>query len=261
MNFSSKTLMPFLSITLLLAACQKGVSVKEQITTVNSETSSGVTAANEFPDCKLRRISHFFSDSDGPSVSGVFTYNKAGNPISLLYNNNGTGNPNHYWLYDNQNRLSEWRKTYQNGTIIIERHRYVYNANGPAVRDTAMFIEGDTITNVYTFTYDSLGRIVKENIKNIKNANAPLNPQRNPTYTYDNNGNLSVIGWKPSTYDKNPNPLRTSSVFQFVLKNWSRTNCMYSPHYNSKGLPDQLQNGNDIFFNVKKNIFFAYDCQ
>lgn len=217
--------------------------------------------ASEFPDCKLRRLNHEFPGMDFNFVSGLFTYNKAGNPISLLYNNNSTGNPNHYWFYDKQNRLVEWRKTYQNGTIVSESHRYVYDAAGVAVRDTAMFIEGDTIINVYTFTYDNQGRIVKENIKNIWNAGAPLNAQRNPTYTYDARGNLATAGWKSSYYDNMVNPLRTSPVFQFIFKNWSRNNSNHQPFYNSKGLPRQVQNNNDIYFNRQTFMFLVYDCQ
>jgi hypothetical protein len=221
--------------------------------------STADNATIDLSTCKLRRI---WVDVGGAEpITGVFTYSK-GNPISLIFNVNGTGNPNHYWIYDKQNRLIEWRQTYDGGTFINQLHKYVYDASGKAIRDTFMFIEGDTITNVYTFTYDSQGRIVKENIKNIWNAGAPLNPTRNPTYTYDNRGNLAVAGWKSSSYDNKVNPLRTNPVFQFIFKNWSQNNPSAQAKYNSKGLPLSLQNNNDNFWNDYRSFrTLVYDCQ
>lgn len=244
---------------LILSSCQKELITTDEF--LNAETvASDATGEREFPNCKLRRINHWFPGQDIQSVSGLFTYNKNGNPISLIYNNNGTGNPNHYFFYDNQNRLTEWRQTYQNGTIVIESHRYVYDDAGVAIRDTATFIEGDTIINVYTFTYDGQGRIVKENIKNIKNAGAPLARERNPTYTYDARGNLGVLGWKSSQYDNMINPLRLHPVFQFIFKNWSRNNANLQPKYNAMGFPQHWQTNNDVFFNATTNIWFIIEC-
>lgn len=246
----------FLVIGLIyLTACNKS-----ELTSENSSLSLSTSenATIDLTGCKLRNI---WSDYGGFTVKGLFTYNSKGNPIKLTFDNNGTGNPDHYFYYDNQNRLIEWRQTYSGGTVVSERHRYVYNAAGVAIRDTVMAIEGDTITFVYTFTYDNQGRIVKENIKNIWNAGAPLEPQRNPTYTYDARGNLAVAGWKSSSYDYKVNPLRSNPVFQFIFKNWSQNNAAVQPKYNSKGLPLSLNPNNDRFFNSNIAYKLAYDCQ
>src|SRR5687767_10460840 len=93
------------------------VSCTKTIDSVNNdsvsvETSSDLTfpVANEFADCKLRNIFHEHPGISDVMVNGLFTYNK-GNPISLTYNMNGTLNPNHYFYYDKQGRLNEWRGT------------------------------------------------------------------------------------------------------------------------------------------------------
>ncbi|RYF96947.1 MAG: hypothetical protein EOO00_01445 [Chitinophagaceae bacterium] len=215
-------------------------------------------AAIDLSNCKLRNI---WSDNGGGTVKGTITYNSKGNPTKVLFEKNGTGNPDHYFFYDNQSRIVEWRQTYSGGTYTTERHRYVYNASGVAIRDTAMYIEGDTITDVHTFTYDGQKRIVKENIKNIWNAGAPLNPQRNPSFTYDARGNLAVGGWKSSSYDNKVSAFRSHPVFQFIFKNYSVNNAAVQAKYNSKGMPLSLTPNNDRFFNNTVISKLAYDCQ
>lgn len=238
-----------------LAGCNKSdISKKDSLTLSGSDNVSV-----DLSGCKLRRI---WAPYGPGSVTGVFTYNSKGNPTKLVFNNNGTGNPDHYFFYDNQNRLIEWHQTYDNGNVVSLLHRFVYSGAGVApVRDTVMALEGDTVTFVHTFTYDAQGRIVKENIKNIYNAGAPLDPQRNPTYTYDNRGNLAVAGWKSSWYDNKVNPLRGSPVFQLIFKNWSQNNAAVQPKYNSKGLPLSLNPNNDVFFNSTTASVLVYDCQ
>lgn len=240
-------------LSLMLYSCTKSIE-----TTSEESLSVASDATIDLSTCKLRNI--WFSNGGG-TIKGTLTYNSKGNPVKMIFDNNGTGNPDHYFFYDNQHRLLEWKQTYSNGTVVAERHRYVYNASGVAIRDTAMYIEGDTITNVHTFTYDAQGRIIKENIKNIWNAGAPLNPQRNPSYLYDARGNLAVAGWKSSSYDNKVSAFRSHPVFQFIFKNWSVNNAAVQPKYNSKGLPLSLSPNNDMFFNSIVISKIGYDCQ
>lgn len=256
MTITQQLTRAFLVIGILYtASCNKSDLTGEQ--TLSLTTSENATI--DLSNCKLRRV--FSEYGGGGQVNGLLTYNSKGNPTKLVWDVNATGNPDHYFFYDNQNRLSEWRQTYDNGNTVAERHRYVYNASGVAVRDTVMHIEGDTITFVYTFTYDAQGRIIKENIKNIWNAGAPLQPQKNPSYTYDARGNLAVAGWKSSTYDNKVNALRSHPVFQFIFKNWSVNNAAAQAKYNSKGLPLSLNPNNDKFFNSNIAYKLVYDCQ
>src|SRR5688572_19148028 len=89
-------------------ACTK-TSNDVQCEAISLESSSNVTVGNEFSNCKLRYIIHEHGAIQELIVTGLFTYNAAGNPYSLTYDKTGTGNPNHYFLYDKRNRLREYR--------------------------------------------------------------------------------------------------------------------------------------------------------
>lgn len=239
-----------------LASCSKTEIAKKDSLTLSSNDNVAV----DLSGCKLRRI--WADYGGGGRVTGLLTYNSKGNPIKLVYDNNGTGNPDHYFFYDNQNRLQEWRQTYTEGQTVAVRHRFVYNSANVAIRDTVMHIEGDTVAFVHTLTYDSQKRIVRENIRNYYNSGGgPIAPQRNPTYTYDNRGNLAVAGWKSSWYDNKINPLRINPVFQLIFRNYSQNNAAVQPKYNSKGLPLSLNPNNDDFFNSSLTFVLVYDCQ
>ena len=236
---------------------------------IGQKASIDATVANEFSDCKLRRIVHSFGgDPNSPLVNGLFTYNADGNPYSLTYGSQiGTGNPNHYFYYDNQKRLKEWREALSPDNIAEAIwHKYGYNTNDVIIVDTTIIhAYGTQDITVSTLTYDGLGRIVKEKIRNIQNPNGPLRPTRNPTYTYDNRGNLGVLGWKSSWYDTKVSFLRSHPLFMFLTRNYSRNN-PYNPQaagrkYNSRKLPLSLNAGNDLFFNTVNIEKFIYDCQ
>jgi hypothetical protein len=206
-------------------------------------------------------------------VNGLFTYNAAGNPYSLTYTQTWTGNPNYYFFYDKKGRLREMHIGYTpEDPVEAEWHKYGYNANNQIIVDSivsppiydeegTLLPGGDTI--VSTITYDAQERIIKESIRNIHTGAV-----RNPTYTYDNRGNLGVIGWKSSSYDYNKVSIfRTHPVFQFIFRNYSMNNAAPQPKYNSLGLPLSNVPMNDQFFNAGPTILGAsgimkaiYDC-
>jgi len=252
----------------LLASCQKDLSLKDEA--INAETvSDDATVVNEFSDCKLRYIYHRFGgDPLSISVKGLFTYNAAGNIYSLTYGGQaGTGNPNHYFYYDKKNRLREWRAAYNPDDILEATwHKYGYDNNDVIIVDTTIIHSyGNQDITVSTLVYDSLGRIVKETIRNIQNPYGPLRPTRNPTYTYDARGNLGVNGWKSSWYDTKVSYLRSHPLFMFLSRNYSRNNpwnlSQDGRKYNSRGLPLSLKTGNVLFFNAVDFERFIYDCQ
>lgn len=243
---------------LQLGSCTKNIdSLPEDSMTLETSNDLTFPVTNEFDNCKLRNI----FDEQG---NMVFTYSK-GNPISAVYKNgSATGFPNYYFRYDKQGRLREW---FQDG-FPESIHRYGYDANNRIVTDTLThWPSSPELWNIYvsTITYDAQGRVVKENIKNIQNNySGVLDPTRNPTYTYDNRGNLAVAGWKSSSYDNKVSIFRSHPVFQFVFRNYSRNNAAPAAKYNSKGLPLSIQGtGNDIFFNNYPQSKFRaeYDCQ
>lgn len=228
---------------------------------VSVETSSDATLVPSYGDCKLRRVHQDFGgDPNSVKVSGLFTYNSAGNPISVIYTHNGTGNPNHYFIYDKQNRLREHQLRYSD--FVVERHLYGYNAQNQIVKDTMTNREaGGYFVNISTLEYDNAGRIIKETIVNTVNEGAPIRPTRRPTYTYDNRGNLAVAGWKSSSYDNKVSVFRSHPVFQFIHRNYSMNNAAPQAKYNSKGLPLSVNPGNDAFFNAVTTYVVVYDCQ
>ena len=263
------------TMLLLFSACQKDLSLNEQ--NLNAESvSADAIAAGEFSNCKLRRIVH--GDAANPEilVNGLFTYNAAGNPISLTYGSQtGSANPNHYFFYDNKNRLREWRQAYTpNDPVEAVWHRYGYNSNDVIIVDTIVIpgfqmedgtIIPDQIRSISILTYDNQGRIVKEEVRRSGR------PTRYPTYTYDVRGNLGVLGWKSSSYDNKVSIFRAHPVFQFIHRNYSKNNAAPQAKYNSKGLPLSMNPANDTFLNVYVSnqggtfvgsIYKAiYDCQ
>jgi hypothetical protein len=242
---------------LQLVSCTKSVDTVST-DSINLETSNDLTfpTSNEFSNCKLRNI--YQSYEGGATVRGLFTYNYAGNPISVLYDDEAVDD--HFFIYDKQGRLKEYRTE---GDFGDGTHFYGYDANNRIVTDT--FNWAGLQIWISTFTYDSLGRIIKENIRNIQNHGVegevyPLQPTRNPTFTYDARGNLAVKGWKSSSYDNKVSIFRAHPIFQFIHRNYSRNNSSPQAKYNSKGLPLSVIPGNDYFFNLYNVTRAMYDC-
>lgn len=242
----------FLFVGLLqLVSCTKTVDTVTN-DSVSLETSSDATVANEFSNCKLRRIVHENSFNNETSVNCLFTYNSAGNPYTLVHTS-GYATPNYYFYYDKKNRLRELRIAHhlEGNDEYTELHRYGYDNNDVIVVDTLLHPradEADTVIQlgvhkIIRLTYDSQGRIVKENIRDVLYGTTS-----NPTYTYDARGNLGVPGWKSSGYDNKVSIFRAHPLFQFIFRNYSRNNALPEAKYNSRGLPLAVRQLNDSFF-------------
>jgi hypothetical protein len=247
---------------LQVVSCTKTVDSTNN--SISAETSNDLIfpVTNEFSGCKLRRIYQSYGEGNA-TVTGLFTYNAAGNPVSVLFNESFAGN--HYFSYDKVGRLKDYRFSSDFGDGI---HVYSYDANNRIITDTSKWGVGDYYLQIWisTFTYDSQGRIIKENIRNTLNNDVegrvnPLEPTRNPTYTYDSRGNLAVAGWKSSSYDYKVSIFRSHPVFQFIHRNYSRNNSSVQAKYNSKGLPLSVLPGNDTFFSLPNVTKAIYDCQ
>lgn len=257
------------------ASCTKNVGTSSN-DSASVETSDNLTfpVTNEFSGCKLRRVSLKHPNADS-YINGLFTYNSAGNPFSVVFKDATDAEepyiyPGYYFTYDKQGRLKG---------LHVRRidddtwHSYAYDANNRIIADTAKegygTYVGDYIIQIFvsTFTYDAQGRIIKETIKNTVNypydgPAEPLTPTRNPTFTYDARGNLGVNGWKSSSYDNKVSIFRSHPVFQFVFRNYSKNNSSVQSKYNSKGLPLSVTPGNDPFFFYYTTVAKAiYDCQ
>ncbi|MBL7696778.1 MAG: hypothetical protein JNK79_01405 [Chitinophagaceae bacterium] len=231
--------------------------------TATAEISSNLTfpTTNEFASCKLRRI-YQHTVGGNTTITAVFTYDHRGNPVSVLYEPYWAND--HFFSYDNQGRLKEYTTT---GDLGDFTHTYAYDANNTIIRDTLRVGPPRVpVLQIFvsTFTYDSQGRIVKENIRNIWNGTddtgemIPIAPTRNPTFTYDSRGNLAVKGWKSSYYDNKVSIFRTHPVFQFIHRNYSMNSPAVQPKYNSKGLPLSMNPTNHVFFNAAYPGINAY---
>lgn len=247
-----------IAILFLAAGCsKKELSSRDSV----SQTVSGDATLPILNTCKMRRI----YQQVGPSFveTAVFTYNRAGNPFSVIYARSGTSFANHHFFYDSNNRLIEYQQRWGD-TYIHEFHFYKYNSANQIIVDSAIRSDANAAypyVDVSTIEYDNLGRVIKETIVNVKNGNEPLNRTRRPTYTYDVRGNLAVANWKSSSYDNKINPLRQNSVFQFIHRNYSMNNAAVQPKYNSLGLPLSMKPTNDKFFNGAETLKVIYDCQ
>ena len=244
-------------------SCTKRIDQKPLVS-ASFVTSGDATISNEFSNCKLRRIYQSYGPM-GATVNGLFTYNHAGNPISVTFGPDLADN--FYFTYDNLDRLRNFR-SYDALKNLYTDHFYGFDANNRIVKDTSITSEQATGNYRYvsTLTYDSQGRIIKENIRNYQNSAdfngnvPPLQPDRNPTYTYDLRGNLGVSGWKSSSYDNKVSIFRSHPTFQFIHRNYSMNNSSVQTKYNSKGLPLSVIPGNDVFFSQKNVTKAIYDC-
>lgn len=253
MKISLNVALLTLSGVLLFVGCSKGdITSSDALST----TISNDATAPDLSKCKIRRI--YMGPADDPyAYTGLFSYNKAGNPYSILFNGAPT---QYYFFYDSKGRLIEHRELAYGLTF---RHYYKYNANGQILIDSTVNPGSDardTTISVSTIEYDFKGRIVKETIVSWDTKDL-VKSTRRPTYTYDNRGNLGVNGWKSSSYDYKINPLRQNPIFQFITRNYSMNNAARQPKYNSKGLPLSLAPNNDNFFGFVEIIKIIYDCQ
>lgn len=240
-----------IALPISLASCMKENISEQQI---SQAVASNVTTI-DLSKCKLRRL--YYIVYNDISATAVFSYNKAGNPYSVLYSNGGTGVSDYYFFYDAKNRLKEYH-----GSWTGSRNYYTHNAMDQIVKDSAVIMDCCgrlTSINVSRIEYDAQGRIVKETIVNKFNDYGPAGGVYRPTYTYDARGNLAVAGWKSSSYDNKVNPLRQSPVFQFIHRNYSMNNPAVQPKYNSLGLPLSMVPYNDEFFNGNATKLI-YDC-
>jgi hypothetical protein len=259
MKISLSVAAPALVATILFTGCIKGDVLPED--SISATISKDATTP-DLSKCKIRRIYQGTTDTGQP-ITAIFSYNRAGNPYSVLYSPGGTAVNDHYFIYDAKNRLQEWRLAW--GGYVIQHHYYTHNLNDQIVKDSAIYLDCCGRLNnefVSTIEYDAAGRVVKETIVNTKtDEEGTLSRTRRPTYTYDNRGNLGVLGWKSSSYDYKVNPLRQSPVFQFIHRNYSMNNPSVQPRYNSLGLPLTLLHSNDDFFNDVGATRVIYECQ
>ena len=187
------------------------------------------------------RVKKITGRGTGDSAMATFTYNKWGDPVSILMANPTTGRWNSHFKYDKQHRLTDYYTAYGDN-IFDQWHKYYYDNKGSIVRDTTYFFgyigedgpaTADKTRMVTHFEYDAYNRISK-NIREILNNSHYVDTT---TYTYDSQGNLIRPG---ITYDNKLNVYRTHNVWMFIARDYSINNPFIADAYNNGHLPVKL---------------------
>ncbi|MFT3704526.1 MAG: hypothetical protein QM802_19315 [Agriterribacter sp.] len=207
-------------------------------------------------NCKVDKVSFKWYDleDNGRTVydTAAISYNSSGDPITILYASGGktaSEYNNKAFKYDNQHRLvayleaaipsfvygTFWHRYTYIGTNTIVDTLFIY-ANGDFFsRDRPIYVPGETEfhTEVYKYTLDSYGRIIK--------AESPGNVIT--SYTYNSSGNLVLPG---VTYTDKTNIKQTHKTWMLITKDYSlNAPTGQATQYNTNKLPVKA---NDIDF-------------
>ena len=113
------------------------------------------------------------------------------------YNVNGTPHCLHYpngdyveYSYDLLDRLIS-EVYYDSDDVVKAEYRYVYNANGQLARQYAVENNAgiETVTESYSFEYDSLGRLIRSREEGSSNL------VQRTEHLYDNANRLTAQNW------------------------------------------------------------------
>lgn len=205
--------------------------------------------------CNILSIAGNFYAYDYDSI--VFSYNAAGNPVSVVRDKPATGLASFHFRYDKFNRLTDYIRVYQPTSPEFETwHRYYYKNNQIVLDSIFQFgLLGDVprpspnAPNIFfrgfaTFKYDHLGRI-SETVDSSGWGYGRLTRY----YTYDDKGNLVRVRYQTnipgyhlddkiiSGYDDKVNLRLTHPIWQFIDRMYSVNNPIKAVRYNKTGLP------------------------
>ena len=244
-KFISQTLV-LLFAFIYFTGCQKST---EQLLSPNLQHD--ISTARQNPEKLVVRktriekiIQHDLPFYYVPTRTGVFEYNKWGDPVRIIFDFNSSDENTTNWIfrYNQKHQLTDALKSYPASYLVWSK--YVYDHKGTIIRDTTQFfgqLQGetplpgmDTLVNIYS--YDSQGRISRVHRQWDDRSDDLF-------YNYDSNGNLTRTAYNTQgqpitlTYDNQVNPQRTHEVFMFVARDYSRNNAASAQSYNDMGLP------------------------
>jgi len=222
----------------------------------------------DYKPCNIKKITAFNQSVlidgsiDTAFYTYTFTYSSLGNPVSVITNSPGTGNPNFSFKYDKYNRLREFIRPYGNGGYE-QMDRYGYNAKGQAVLDTG-YVFGlmsgtealpSPFVDYKYLEYDAQNRVLHEKDSILNNGHFEFILLYD--YAYDANGNL-ITG---AVYDNKMNMYRTNKVWMFILRDYSVNNQITNGQYNEFGLPVHYFGGSiKMFPAATGDIHIDYFC-
>jgi hypothetical protein len=171
----------------------------------------------------------------------TFTYNKWGDPVSIVSSYPTTGSWHSFFKYDKQHRLTDYYTAYDD-IIFDQWHKYYYDKKGNIIRDTTYLLgrigehgpeTAEQTRLVHHFEYDIYGRISKT-IREVLNSSHYVD---STTYTYNSQGNLVRPG---ITYDNKLNIYQTHKLWMFIARDYSVNNPFIADAYNNAHLPVKL---------------------
>lgn len=200
-----------------------------------------------------------------------FSYNAAGNPVTIMRNQTGTSRLNYFFQYDKKNRLTNLIGGYGNTpTSGLEIwNRYFYDASNRIVLDSVYFfpelVNGQPTAGEYgsayivKYEYDGKDRVTKASYE----EGQPITYVE--TYSYDASGNKTG-----NSYDNKVNFHQTNKIWMFLDREYSVNNPVTSASYtyNSTGLPVTISvsSGSLAFLNPPEedenyvDAAIKYDC-
>jgi hypothetical protein len=189
------------------------------------------------PDpCRIDFIT--YQESPESEVNtGKFKYNKWGDPIAIIIDNEQTNAPSLYFQYDKKRRLTAYMAAYgviDDGTVqdttFAVLHQYIYK-NDKIVGDSSFYMT--SLSNRYNndygigkYTYDQWGRVIKYEFR----YSWSNEPSEIYTYNYPNE----------NPYINNTSLVGTHPVLMFVNKDYNRTN-KWVLETNEYGLPTKFE--------------------
>lgn len=191
--------------------------------------------------CRIMKITAPAGPRGPIPVHYVFSYNKLGDPVSIVNDQVSTGNPNLFFVYDKYNRLSQLIRPYEGGSYETWE-RYGYDNRGRIVRDTTfgfgqMSATGPLETDYFGYSdifYDALGRISQMR-DSIFRGNQFLYAA-NTEFAYNDSSNRVKPDFR-QTYDNKLNLHRTNKIWMFICRDYSVNNPFTASAYNEHGLP------------------------
>ena len=202
--------------------------------------------------CNIEQITvNYASEIQGYTISYVFSYNSAGDPVIIKNSNVTTGNPNTVFHYDKHGRLTEMIRPYDNESFEVWT-RYEYNNKYQIIRDTQIafgtYVDSIPVPHepvfpwIHEYGYDAWNRIIA--VKNTIYVGRPTPEIYTDSFKYDANGNLVRPGVQ---YDNHPSLLLTNRIWPFISRNYSLNNGFPVTSYNRVGLPATFQGSYEIF--------------
>lgn len=207
----------------------------------------------DYKACNIRKITVYnYSPFDTAhlhvdTLVYTFTYNKLGDPVSVIHNLVTTGNPNYFFKYDKYNRLSQSVRPYEGNSNYERWNKYGYNNKGQIVKDTSYAFgqmsggepQPSPLLAYTSYEYDTKGRIIS--YVDSLYAYGTFSFATIHNLAYDANGNL--VG---PAYDNKLSLNRTNNVWMFITRDYSVNNPFTALQYNDNQLPLSVYGGNAL---------------